>query len=63
MIFVVDTAASSENVIISFRDNVRRGKATIIVTGDNVKAFGNRTGNFTIGIKSFKDILAIVFDR
>ena len=48
---------------VTYLNNTARGKAKIIISGDNEKAFGSRTGSFTIGVKSFKDILAIVFGK
>ncbi|MBR5377430.1 MAG: hypothetical protein IK139_09135, partial [Lachnospiraceae bacterium] len=53
----------SENLIISYYDNVQRGTAKIEVRGDNVKAFGCRKAGFTIGVRGIKNILPHIFEN
>ncbi|MBO4375517.1 MAG: hypothetical protein J5829_10460, partial [Lachnospiraceae bacterium] len=52
-----------EAYTVSYLNNVSRGKATIIITGDSKKAFGTKTGAFTIGVRKFEDILKLIFFR
>ena len=53
----------SENAIVTYRDNISRGTASIVVTGDNVKAFGSMKTTFAIGVRSFKEILTLIFGK
>ena len=54
-------AVPSENLIITYYDNVQRGKAKIEVRGDNVKAFGSKKTGFTIKVRSIRDIIPHIF--
>lgn len=49
---------------VKYYNNVNRGKAKLVITGDNEKAFGSKAGQFTIGVNSFKpkDILTLIFE-
>ena len=49
---------------VKYYNNVKRGKAKLVITGDNEKAFGSKAGQFTIEVNSFKakDILTLIFE-
>lgn len=46
---------------VTYYDNINRGTAKIVVTGDNKNSFGKKTGKFTIGVRKFRDILHLIF--
>lgn len=46
------TEVSSEYYTVKYINNVKRGKATILITGDGVHAAGSKKTTFTIGTKN-----------
>ncbi len=56
---------SSANYSVRYLNNTERGKATVIVTGDNSKAFGTKTATFTIAVRKIKleEIVDLIFKK